>query len=77
MRKTSNGNQFYLNKFWEKHSDTHKNSGLPDLKGLKIVIIGLSETRNSFFESDNYKVDNFRKVFYELYPGNWSLKSQI
>ena len=51
-----------------------KNSGLPDLKGLKIVIIGLSETRNSFFESDNYKVDNFRKVFYELYPGNWSLK---
>ena len=51
-----------------------KNSGLPDLKGLRIVIIGLSETRNSFFESDNYKINNFRKVFYELYPGNWSLK---
>ena len=51
-----------------------KNSGLPDLQGLKIVIIGLSETRNSFFEGDDYKVNNFRKVFYELYPGNWSLK---
>ncbi|PWH11415.1 arginase [Bacteroidetes bacterium SCGC AAA795-G10] len=51
-----------------------KNTGLPDLKGLQIVIIGLSETRNSFFVNDNYKVNNFRKVFYELYPGNWSLK---
>ena len=51
-----------------------KNSGLPELKGLQIVIIGLSETRNSFFVNDSYKVNNFRKVFYELYPGNWSLK---
>ena len=51
-----------------------KNSGLPELKGLHIVIIGLSETRNSFFVNDSYKVNNFRKVFYELYPGNWSLK---
>ena len=51
-----------------------KNSGLPELNGLQIVIIGLSETRNSFFVNDSYKVNNFRKVFYELYPGNWSLK---
>ncbi len=51
-----------------------KNSGLPDLKGLQIVIIGLSEIRNSFFVNDNYRANNFRKVFYELYPGNWSLK---
>ena len=51
-----------------------KNSGLPELKGLHIVIIGLAETRNSFFVNDSYKVNNFRKVFYELYPGNWSLK---
>ena len=51
-----------------------KSSGLPDLKGLRIVIIGLSETRNSFFVNDNYRANNFRKVFYELYPGNWSLK---
>jgi len=51
-----------------------KNSGLPELNGLQIVIIGLSETRNSFFVNDIYKVNNFRKVFYELYPGNLSLK---
>ena len=51
-----------------------KNSGLPELNGLQIVIIGLSETRNSFFVNDIYKINNFRKVFYELYPGNWSLK---
>ena len=51
-----------------------KNSGLPELNGLQIVIIGLSETRNSFFVNDIYKINNFRKDFYELYPGNWSLK---
>ena len=51
-----------------------KNSGLPELKGLQIVIIGLSETRNSFFVNDNYRANNFRQVFYELYPGNWNLK---
>ena len=51
-----------------------KNSGLPDLNGLQIVIIGLSETRNSFFENNDYNINNFRKVFYDLYPGNWSLK---
>ena len=51
-----------------------KNSGIPELKGIQIAIIGLSETRNSFFINDNYVVNNFRKVFYELYPGNWSLK---
>ena len=51
-----------------------KNSGIPELKGIRIAIIGLSETRNSFFIDDNYEVNNFRKVFYELYPGNWSLK---
>ena len=51
-----------------------KNSGLPELKGLQIVIIGLSETRNSFFVNENYRANNFRQVFYELYPGNWNLK---
>ena len=51
-----------------------KNSGLPDLNGLQIVIIGLSETRNRFFENKDYNKNNFRKVFYDLYPGYWSLK---
>jgi len=49
-------------------------SGLPDLKGLQIAIIGLVEQRNSFFVNAQYDVNQFRKEFYELYPGNWELK---
>ena len=50
-----------------------KNIGLPELKGLTIALIGLCEYRNSFFHNSSYDVNQFRKVFYELYPGNWNL----
>ena len=50
-----------------------KNTGLPELKGLTIALIGLNEYRNSFFHNSSYNVNQFRKVFYELYPGNWNL----
>ena len=53
------------------HSEAN---GLPELQGLRIAIIGLSEYRNSFFANSTYNVNQFRKVFYELYPGNWNLK---
>ena len=48
-------------------------SGLPELKGLHIAIIGLNEYRNSFFPTPQYSLNSFRKKFYELYPGNWKL----
>ena len=50
-----------------------KNTGLPELKGLTIALIGLNEYRNSFFHNSSYDINQFRKVFYELYPGNWNL----
>ena len=50
-----------------------QNTGLPELKGLTIALIGLNEHRNSFFHNSSYNVDQFRKIFYELYPGNWNL----
>ena len=50
-----------------------KNNGLPELKGLTIALVGLHEYRNSFFHNSSYNVNQFRKVFYELYPGNWNL----
>ena len=50
-----------------------KNSGLPEIKGLNIVLIGCDEHRNSFFSNTQYKIDEFRKSFYKLYPGNWNL----
>mgnify|MGYP001502940250 CR=1 FL=1 len=49
-------------------------SGLPELRGLQLALIGLSEQRNSFFANAQYDVNRFRKSFYELYPGNWNLK---
>ena len=58
-----------------KNIDIHTvGSGLPELKGLQIAIIGLSEQRNSFLANAQYDVNRFRKSFYELYPGNWNLK---
>jgi hypothetical protein len=55
----------------ELHTES---KGLPELKDLDIVIIGLKEYRNSFFTNSEYDINAFRKEFYELYPGNWSVK---
>ncbi len=48
--------------------------GLPELKGLHVALIGLSEYRNSFFPNIQYDLARFRKAFYELFPGNWNVK---
>ena len=50
-----------------------ESSGLPELQGLNIAIVGLHEYRNSFFANSQYDLNAFRKEFYGLYPGNWSL----
>lgn len=47
--------------------------GLPDLKNVAIAIVGLTEIRNSFFPNKPYDLHDFRKAFYQLYPGNWNL----
>ena len=46
--------------------------GFPDLKGCSIAIMGLSEIRNAFFATSAYKLEDFRKSFYRLFPGNWN-----
>ena len=46
--------------------------GFPDLKGCSIAIVGLSEIRNAFFATSAYKLEDFRKSFYRLFPGNWN-----
>jgi hypothetical protein len=48
-------------------------SGLPEFKNADIALIGVSEIRNSFFPNTQYNLSDFRKAFYQLYPGNWSL----
>ena len=51
-----------------------KVNGFPDLDEVRIGIIGVSELRNSFFNISKYKISEFRKEFYKLYPGNWNYK---
>jgi len=48
--------------------------GFPDLKVCSIAILGISEIRNAFFPTSAYKLDDFRKSFYRLFPGNWNFK---
>ena len=48
-------------------------NGIPDLDSVKIVIIGIPEDRNSVdYLGDELSLNEIRKSFYNLYPGNWS-----
>ena len=51
-----------------------EHQGFPELKDSSIAIIGVSEIRNAFFPTSAYKLDDFRKSFYQLFPGNWNFK---
>ena len=52
------------------HSSEH---GIPDLDTTRIVIIGIPENRNSIdYLGDELNLNEIRKSFYNLYPGNWS-----
>ena len=54
------------------HSSEH---GIPDLDTTRIVIIGIPENRNSIdYLGDELNLNEIRKSFYNLYPGNWSTK---
>ncbi len=58
-----------------KNIEIHtENQGFPDLNDCSIAIIGLSEYRNAFFPTTVYQLENFRKSFYRLFPGNWNFK---
>lgn len=60
-----------LGKNIEIHTDQH---GFPELKDCSVAIVGLLEIRNAFFPTSVYKLDDFRKSFYRLFPGNWNFK---
>jgi hypothetical protein len=48
-----------------------KSQGFPQLNEVRVALFGVNETRNGFFTSTNYDTNEFRKQFYQLYPGNW------
>src|SRR5690606_39418847 len=46
--------------------------GLPDLDNVKIAIIGVLENRNDVnYVGTDVHLDSIRKVYYNLFPGNW------
>ena len=53
------------------HSDSNSP---PELDNVDIAIIGVSEYRNSNNSlGENFSLMEIRKIFYSLFPGNWSL----
>lgn len=51
---------------------TEKN-GFPELENTRIAFFGVCESRNSYYPVMEYDTNSFRKEFYQLFPGNWSV----
>ena len=48
-------------------------NGIPDLDTAKIALLGIPEERNSVdYLGNELNLNEIRKSFYNLYPGNWS-----
>lgn len=54
----------------------HSNqNGLPELEGVRVALLGVSEYRNAFEQKTSaIDLDDFRKEFYKLIKGNWNLQ---
>ena len=51
-----------------------KDSGIPELSEIKVVVVGVRENRNDPNRSeDSVSFDAIRKALYGLYPGNWDV----
>lgn len=52
----------------------HSNQlGFPDLEDVSIAIIGVLENRNDVnYLGEEFHLDEIRKTFYNLFPGNWN-----
>lgn len=52
----------------------HLPKSLPELKEVKVVIIGISDNRGNLNFSEDSDLVKFRKQLYQLFLGNWELK---
>ncbi len=50
----------------------HTKDDFPDIKKIKIVIVGVLENRGDLNSNQIVNLDFIRKEFYSLYPGNWN-----
>ncbi|WP_310554978.1 formimidoylglutamase [Flavobacterium sp.] len=51
----------------------HTKDDFPDLKKIKIAIIGVLENRGIENDSKPVNLNHIRKEFFGLYPGNWNI----
>jgi len=49
----------------------HTKNEFPDLKKVKLALIGVLDNRGDKKYPETPNLDNFRNIFYKLYPGNW------
>tara|TARA_B110000027_G_scaffold91517_1_gene96819 strand:- start:1052 stop:2212 length:1161 start_codon:yes stop_codon:yes gene_type:complete len=55
-----------------KKLSVHSSKGTPELEGVKIAIVGVLESRNSVDHiGEEFQLNEIRKAFYKLFPGNW------
>ena len=67
-------NENYLQGSLFKKLNIHTlSTGIPDIESTNVCIVGLSEYRNSFFESGVHDTNSIRKQLYKLKFGNWKL----
>lgn len=50
-----------------------KQSGIPELNGVQIAILGVLETRNNInYIGEDFNLNEIRKSLYALFPGSWN-----
>lgn len=50
-----------------------KQNGIPDLESVSIALLGVLENRNDVnYLGEEFHLDEIRKTFYSLFPGNWN-----
>ena len=53
------------------HSQLH---GIPELDDVQIAIVGVLENRNDVnYIGEEFSLNEIRKSFYSLFPGNWNI----
>ena len=51
-----------------------KTNGIPELDDVQIALLGVLENRNDInYIGEEFTLNEVRKSFYSLYPGNWNL----
>ena len=60
------------NKTLDKKIVMHTATDYPNLENISIALICVNENRGADLENENYNFNDFRKAFYQLFPGNWN-----